>query len=404
MTKRIMYLCSGRSFRSRDTGRKFGGIIGCWRKMGHEVLHICGGDISSTTTSDSSKKYDGNISHFRKWHQRSVLALPFARSVSEYRDIQHDAALLRHLEKECNSYKPDLIWERSCRLHCSGLTAARHIGVPYVLEWKDNIASYWLSLCRNRARRMERHKNEEADFIVTESEVLRNGLIGQGIRSEKILVAQNAVDPGQFYRDPGAGLQIRTEMGIGSETVLVGYLGSYAWYHDTERLVKAMDVLRGRGVANVRCLMVGAGKEYDRTLSLARKRGLLGNAVLMKPGVPPDEVPRILAALDVAVLPGSTDIICPIKVQEYMAMELATVVPAYPCNQEVIDDGRTGMLFASRDEVALADRMLMLAENPDLRQKMGKLARQEIADRFTWEATWGAALAKVIAKSSPSSH
>ena len=104
----------------------------------------------------------------------------------------------------------------------------------------------------------------------------------------------------------------------------------------------------------------------------------------------------MLSALDIAVLPGSTDIICPIKVQEYMASGLPAIVPDYPCNREVIADGVTGMLFEPKNERALADKILVLAKDKNMRQHMGDMARQEVLKRFTWEETWGRALNEVF--------
>jgi len=398
MKGRILYLCGGRSFLSEKPIRKISSVVDCWRKMEYEVLHVCGGDILDDSGDGVATEY-GAMSFHRQWYRRVGILNPLIRTVSERRDIRHDSAMVTHLGKICNSFKPDLIWERSCRLHYAGLVMARRLGVPYVLEWKDNIASYWLSLYRSRARRMEKRKNSEADFIVTESAVLRSDLIREGIDGGKILVAQNAVDPEKFHRDVEAGLRTRKELGVKRETVLVGYLGSYAWYHGAGRLVKAMDVLRKRYVENVRCLMVGTGKEYDKMRRLAEKNGLLGSAIIMKPGVPPHEVPGILAALDIAVLPGSTDIICPIKIQEYMATELATLAPDYACNREVIDNGRTGMLFTPKDERALAEKIAMLAQDHAMRRTMGQKARKEVEHCFTWEKTWGAALARILAAS-----
>lgn len=363
--------------------------------MGHDVLHVCGGDILVGAGEGRTPEY-GAVSFHRQWYRRTGILEPLVRSISEWRDIQHDEAMVRHLGTVCHTFKPDLIWERSCRLHCAGLLTARRLGVRYVLEWKDNIASYALSFYRHRARVMERNKNREADFIVTESHVARTHLIRKGIDRSKILVAQNAVDPRQFRRDSNAGQRTRAELGIEPGTVLAGYLGSYAWYHDTGRLVKAMNLLRQRGGTNVRCLMVGAGKEYDIIRQLAERLGLLDAEIIMKPGVPKDDVPGILSALDIAVLPGSTDIICPIKIQEYMACELPSVVPDYACNREVLRDGETGMLFKPKDEEALAEKIAKLAADPSLRLRLGRQAREDVERRFTWKKTWGSALETIL--------
>ena len=146
----------------------------------------------------------------------------------------------------------------------------------------------------------------------------------------------------------------------------------------------------------MRILMVGGGKEFPECQNAAEKKGLLGSKIIMHPGVPAREVPALLSALDVAVLPGSTDIICPIKIQEYMAAELPTLAPDYPCNREVITDGETGMLFTPKNEEALASRIHILAGDAILRRRLGRKAREEVLNRFTWEKTWGAALEEVL--------
>ncbi|MBN1515450.1 glycosyltransferase family 4 protein [Candidatus Sumerlaeota bacterium] len=392
---KVLYIAGGRSIFSDNPGRKISSFLACWKKLGFEVKAICGGDILPNSSNSQSREY-GKHSFHRQWYRRVEILNPLIRSVSERRDIHHDMEMLRHLELQCKAFKPDIVWERSCRLHCAGLKLARQFGVPYVLEWKDNIAAYSLSLHLHRARRMEHWKNEEADFIVTESEVLRVDLIQQGINSDKIIVAHNAVDPQQFRCDAQEREETRKRLGISKDTVLIGYLGSYAWYHSTCLLIEAMAKIQERGINNVCCLMVGSGKEYDKAHRLAARRNLLQSSMMMIPGVPKDEVPGILSALDIAVLPGSTDIICPIKIQEYMASELATIAPDYACNREVINHEETGLLFQPADEKALADAILLLANDSGMRERMGRLAREDVKRRFTWESTWGAALEEIL--------
>jgi glycosyltransferase involved in cell wall biosynthesis len=293
---------------------------------------------------------------------------------------------------------PVLIWERSCRLHLAGLTVARRIGVPYVLEWKDHLVPDGWSLFRGRAIRTEQTKNREADFVVVESSVLRDQLTQEGVKRTRIIIAHNAVDAEEFRRDVAARNEWRKTLGIREDEILMGYLGSYAFYHDAVRLVLATAILRKRGLKNIKTLMVGAGQEYPQARQAAVERGLLDSWIIMKPGVPAKEVPHILSALDVGILPGSTDIICPIKIQEYMAAELALIAPDYACNREVVADGKTGALFEPRNEDALADKMTLLAQSSTLRERMGREARREAEKRFTWEKTWGSALNEVLAR------
>jgi len=394
---RILYICGGRSFFGKNLNRKIVEVADCWRRAGHDVKHVCGGDFSSDGGGAKGSASYGLQETFTRWYRKAPGIDLLVRSASERRDIRHHLAILEELKALVTEFKPDIVWERSCRLHCPGLEIAKHLGVPYVLEWKDHLVDYRLSLFRGRALRMEARKNREADHIVVESGVLRDELGRKGVDTGKIIVAHNAVQADQFSRDQQKRAKVRSEIGVDDDTVLAGYLGSYAFYHDTARLVLAADIIRKSSTATkTKILMVGAGKEYPDSRRLAEERGLLDDILIMKPGVPKDEVPGILAALDIAVLPGSTDVICPIKVQEYMACELPSVVPDYACNREVIDDNRTGMLFRPRNERALAEKISILAHDSKMRLSMGREARKEIVRCYTWEKTWGAALNRIL--------
>ncbi|PIE73874.1 MAG: hypothetical protein CSA20_00720 [Deltaproteobacteria bacterium] len=394
----ILYICGGRSFYSSSPGRKIGEVVKCWRTAGHDVKHVCGGDILSKPERGRTPSVAyGSQKTYTRWYKNLPGTDPVVHTLSEWLDIHHDKQMLTHLYKQYSSQKFRLVWERSSRLHASGLYFARQINVPYVLEWKDHLIDYDLSLFRSRALRLEAEKNFKADFIVVESGVLKDRLTEEGVDPTKILVAHNAVDVTEFSKNEIERKRIRAKLRIDEDVVLAGYLGSYAFYHDAPCLVQAASLINEhKGTPKIKVLMAGAGKEYPESRELAEKLGVLDNTLLMIPGVPKDQVPGILSALDIAVLPGSTDIICPIKVQEYMANLLPTIAPDYACNLEVLQDGVTGELFTPNNPEALANKILLLAKDERLRLRLGQKAREEVARRFSWQATWGAALTFIL--------
>jgi glycosyltransferase involved in cell wall biosynthesis len=398
MSKRILYICAGRSFQSKRPVRKIGDVVKCWRSLGYQVDHICGGDLYGSPVSLEAD-IKSKTQYYKKWYRQVSFMSPLVQTLSEWKNIRHDSLMFTTLDSCVKQQKPDLIWERNCRLSSSGLRIARKIGVPYVLEWKDNLIPYSVSWFHRRVVKLEEKKNREADFVVVESEKLKDDLGREGVDTRKILVAHNAVNPEEFRTDLKQRQEYRRELGIADGEVLVGYLGSYAFYHDMIRLVLAADILKNKKEIPIKVLMVGQGKQYPEARELAEKRNLLDTRVIMKPWVPSATVPKVLSALDIAVLPGCLDIICPIKVQEYMAQELPSVIPDYPCNREVITDGQTGMLFDPKDEKSLADKLIQLAENRELRIAIGKQAREEVIRRFTWEKTWGKALKEILHRS-----
>jgi glycosyltransferase involved in cell wall biosynthesis len=107
-------------------------------------------------------------------------------------------------------------------------------------------------------------------------------------------------------------------------------------------------------------------------------------------------VPKILSAIDISILPGSTDIICPIKILEYMAAETAVILPDYPCNREVVTDNKNGLFFEPKNETALADKIELLLLKPELIHLFSNQARNTVVNKFSWEKTWGRVLDKWI--------
>ncbi|HAA57814.1 MAG TPA: hypothetical protein DCE42_23815 [Myxococcales bacterium] len=389
----ILYLCAGRSFHSSQPGRKIGEVVRCWRAEGHTVTHLCGGDI----LGQPSERSYGAQKTYTSWYRKRPSLQPLVHSYSEWKDIQHDRQLARYLEEHLRDTPIDLIWERSSRLHSAGLQYAKSRGLPYVLEWKDHLLSYPHSLFRPAGLRLEQKKNQQADYLIVESERLREELRAEGVPNQKILVAQNAVDPERFRPSQHKRAELRQALGVDEQTVLIGYLGSYAFYHDTECLVRAAShIQQMKSNVPIKIIMVGAGKQYEDAHQLARKLNVLDTILMMHSPVEADAVPDMLSAMDIAVLPGSTDIICPIKVQEYMAMELPSVVPDYACHHEVLKVHQTGAFFRPHDPQSLAETLVTLAQSPTQRKALGLAARQAVLEQFTWKQTWGKALYHVL--------
>ena len=388
----ILYVCGGRNFTAARLGNKIANVVRCWRALGLDVSHICGGDLEA---GGSHAAAYGAQSHYAPWYRSHPALAPMRHSLSEWRDMQHDRLVESHLRSLGESHRPALICERSARLHKAGLSVARALDVPYVLEWKDNLVNYGPSLFRAHALRVEAEKERQADWIIVESQVLKDQLAGGGLDRGRILVAHNAVDSAAFAHRPAERIGFRRSLGIEDDQVLIGYLGSYAWYHDTPRLVEAAATLKSRFADGVRIVLVGAGRDRPACEALVKRQGLAECVIFHEP-VSPDEVPNVLSGLDIAVLPGSTDIICPIKIQEYMAAGLPSVAPDYDCNREVLEDGRFGLLFHPGDAADLAEKLAQLVDDTGLRRRMGDAGRHAAVERFSWSATWGAAMQTVL--------
>lgn len=385
----IMYLISGRGFAETGIGRKISEVVNCFKEVSKtEVLY--GGDIpvkkeSATTT---------NLSQYHsKWYRKNVFMRFFSESYAEMKSILHNWQTYNYIKK--GTIKYELIWERSSALHCAGVLYAKIHGIPSVLEWKDHLIKDYASLFKPLSIIMEKWKEKNATYVAVESEVLKKQLVKEGVDENKIYVTYNAVNPEEFNKDENSYREVRDEFGIGKNDILVGYVGSYAFYHDSIRMVKAAKLLTDKGINNIKWLLIGDGKDKAVCEKFAKENNLLDETVIMLPFQAKEKIPRFLSAMDVTILPGSTDIICPIKVMEYMAAKSVVLVPDYECNREIIN-GENGLLFEPGNEISIADVLLDLSKNPDKCKKLGEEARRTVVEKLTWDKTYGAVLKQIL--------
>ena len=365
--------------------------MACFRGLGHEVDLICGGDLASglSTSAAVGRRSDASL------RGRVSGSIPdcLVHSLSEFRDLTHDRRLYALLKRRIARHRPDLIWERSSRLHWAGLRMAGESGIPSVIEYMDSLTRYRWSLFKQRAIRLEEKKIRLTDRILVTSSVLARRLAAEyGVSQEKFLVAINAVDADEFHQ-PAERTRMRDRYGLGPEDFVVGYTGSFAWYHGMDLLRPTAEKLVSQRLPRkvVFCL-VGDGPGLA-PLETAVSTPLLKDHFLFPGRVDSRRVPAYLSMFDAAVLPDCLDIICPIKVQEYMAAALPVVVPNYEANREVVTDGDTGLLFTPKNHADLAGCLLKLIENhPALGRSIGDRAHSLVRTRLNWEATWGKAL------------
>lgn len=72
---------------------------------------------------------------------------------------------------------------------------------------------------------------------------------------------------------------------------------------------------------------------------------------------------------------------CGLKLLQYMSLGMASVASPIGVNQDIIQDGVNGFLAATEHE--WYDRLLRLCENPQLRERVGREARQTVVDRYS---------------------
>lgn len=289
----------------------------------------------------------------------------------------------RRVAEAAEEQGADVVVETHAHGVVSGSTAARSLGLPLVLDdvsppgEPGRLATGFPALPRAAYRR----QLEAASLLVAPTARVRKRVsAGGGGDVPTVRIVPNGVDLAAHRRaSRGSG---RSALGLGDEFV-VGFVGSFQPWHDVSLLVRAFARLDTERPA--RLLLVGDGPGREPSLSEARERGV-DDRVLAVGRVPPDRVPRLLAACDAGVLPGTNPYGHPMKLLEYAAAGLPLVAPDLPAVSEVVEGGRTGLLVPAGDPAELARALERLEGSPTLSRRLAERARREVASGEGWDA------------------
>ncbi len=215
-------------------------------------------------------------------------------------------------------------------------------------------------------------------FVQTQGE--RDVLLSAGIAAERLVLQGLGVDlPGCTG---GNRARFRAVLGLTDEDVLIGHLGNNSVEKGSVDLLLAAQIAWTRGV---RFAVVLAGPQMPNFRAFRQSFDAAGP--LHELGVLDDEAKRdFFAALDVFALPSRSDSFGLVLPEAW-----ANGVPclAYRAGGVtwVIRDGRDGLLVRVGDVEALAEAMTRLAEQPDLRRRMGLAGWERVGSgEFDWES------------------
>ncbi len=215
--------------------------------------------------------------------------------------------------------------------------------------------------------------------ILYNSEAARWSHEARGYAADRAEVLRNGIDTAMFRPDATAHDALARELGCPPGARFIGLTARLHPQKDhatflraasriTRAIPEACFVLCGRGVVPGQPALAGWISESG----LAERVHLLG---------PRDDVPRILAALDLAVS-SSLGESFPNAVGEAMACGVPCVATAVGDTAVLIGD--TGRVVPSRDPVALGNACVQLLEqSADERKALGSAARQRIDERFS---------------------
>jgi glycogen synthase len=312
--------------------------------------------------------------------------------------------LSRNVEMAQINMNADIVHCHTWYTHLAGVFSRELLQVPLVLTthslethrpWKvEQLGNgYFLS------RWIEHHAYNTADGVIAVSEQMKTDVVeAYGIDPAKVRVIHNGIDP-NFYQ-PMFDNPLLLSFGINPDMPFVLFVGRITRQKGISNLIEAARFI------NKNCQIVLCAGAPDTPEIAAETEALITalkaereHVILISEMLPRDKVKVLYSHAMVFVCPSLYEPFGIINL-EAMSCETPVVGSAVGGIPEIIVEGKTGYLVplesVSRTDFnpknplqfqkALAEKVNILLDNPDLAKEMGKAGRKRVLEKFSWES------------------
>jgi PEP-CTERM/exosortase A-associated glycosyltransferase len=372
-------LHSGYTFRTLS-------ILTQQRALGWETSHI---------TSSKQGKFDSPEEDVDGWHFfRTPEATSSMGNAPVLKQLTVINRLAQRLMEAATQVRPDVLHAHSPALNAiAALRVGRKLGIPVVYEirafWEDAAVDHGTSsewgIRYRLTRAIESYAIRNVDAVTTICEGLRKDIVARGIPQQKVTVIPNAVNIDDFTVGETADTELAKSLGLDGK-ILLGFIGSFYAYEGLNILLEALPEMLSKN-PEVRVLLVGGGPQ-DKQLKAQAKQLGIEDKVIFTGRVPHDQVQRYYNLIDVLVYPRLkmrlTDLVTPLKPLEAMAQGRLIAASDVGGHLELIEDGKTGVLFEAGNPSALARKVLDLLDHPERWPLLRRDARSFVEAERNW--------------------
>jgi len=265
------------------------------------------------------------------------------------------------------------------------LAAARQAGVPVRLAHYHNIRPGHRNDWPRRIyeRWMRSYVSAHATGICGCSWAALCGFFPRDwMRDERMRVIRYGVDVARFAGGKAQRAAVRTELGLPADALVVGHIGRFVHQKNHATLLKAAQAV-ARALPDARFVLIGDGPLQTSVGAQVQSAGLAERVRLVGRR---DDVPRLLAAIDVMVLPSLWEG-HPMVLIEAQCAGVPVVASDIPASREAVAPEFHRYFHRPTDDAGLARALLELGARGQREPGVREAAR-EFGRQFPIEASW----------------
>ena len=277
----------------------------------------------------------------------------------------------------------DIVHTHTAKAGALGRLAARMAGVPVIIHSPHghNLYGYFSPAMTRRIVRIERFLSRFTDRIIAGTQLEKKDYLAHAIgRAQTIDVIYAGLELQGYAVDRQAQDGIKKELGIVPGAPVVGMIGRLEQVKGPDYFVDAaMRIAQTR--QDVYFVLVGEGSLRGHLEEKAVRSGCKDRIIFTGWR---NDVPRMLALLDIMVLPSLNEAVglVLVEAQSQGIPVIASNVGGIP---ETIKDNETGILVPPGHAEKFMQAIVFLLDHPDKRRAMGAAAQAWVESRFKAE-------------------
>ncbi len=293
--------------------------------------------------------------------------------------VTHRAEVARQLKE----FRPDAIIGLGILNNYLGLILARRYNIPFMHYWLD----LYHTLIPNKYFRplgvvVEKRLLRGADCIVTTNEAMKNRLVAMGAKPEDTFSIGHGVDLDKFNPDEVDGTAVRHKLGIDRGDKVITFVGRLSRITGVREVATEIAKIKDD---KVKFLVIGTGTREDELRRMQTELAM-GSKIIVTGRRPFSEIPGLIAASDVCILPfyniEMTRDIVPLKVYDYMCMGKPIV--STNLGGVLAEFGRDNGIYYVEDPQQVAHKALEVINGGDL-ARLAPVIRSRVTDK-SWDA------------------
>ncbi|MES2557834.1 MAG: glycosyltransferase family 4 protein [Bacteroidota bacterium] len=299
-------------------------------------------------------------------------------------NLASDRAAYKKLKQIIEEFKPDIVHTHAAKAGALGRKAAKACKVPVIVHTYHGhvFHSYFGKVKTTLYKYIERRLAKQSDGIIAISPLQKEELSIQHkiCAPEKITVIPLGFDLHKFQENlPEKRIETRSKYQLGEDEVAVAIVGRLAPIKNHTLFLDAVETILKQGI-RARFFIVGDGSEKAM---IAERVNILNNTY-------GECITCTSWITDIATFNAGMDVICltsdnegtPVSLIEAQACNLPVISTDVGGVRDIVKDGETGFIVPKKNVSALAEKLALLINSKEIREKMSQNGWKFVEEQF----------------------